>query len=156
MSDLAITCHDGGTATHVVLTRYEHHQHKNTLHHISNIRLGRQAQSTPRQRRLETRPGTICGTRHAVQAALDRPFRFGTQHPTTPLQRKMEGPKVRSGGRTPPPRRKLAPRRQLVQPSLAPITQPRPKTMTEQRIGYNSPPKLDKKSMAPCTYRDGF
>jgi hypothetical protein len=70
-SDLTITCHDRGTTTPMLLTRHEQHQPHGTLHQISGQRLGRQAQSTPRQRRLETRPGTFCGTLSEVRSALD-------------------------------------------------------------------------------------
>jgi hypothetical protein len=89
-------------------------------------------------------------------ATLDQRLRLGTQHPTTSLQRRMEGPHVRSGGRTPPPTRRLAQREQVVQPSLAPTTQPRPKTTTERRNGYISRPTLEGESLAPNAYRDGF
>jgi hypothetical protein len=107
-------------------------------------------------RRLETRPGIVCGARREARSALDRPLRLETQHPNTSLQRRMEGPNVRSGGRTPPIRRKHAPRKHFVQPSLAPLTQPSPKTTTERCNGYKSRPALGMVSMAPSTYRDGF
>jgi hypothetical protein len=140
----------------MVLTRHEKHQHHGTLHHVSSQLRGRQAQSTPRLRRLETRPGIVCGTRHEIRAALDRPLRLGPQQPTTPLQRRPEGPYVRSGRRTPPPRQRHAKRKQLVQPSLAPTTQPRPKSSTKRHNGYRSRPSLEWECLAPSAYRDAF
>jgi hypothetical protein len=68
----------------------------------------------------------------------------------------LERPHVRSRGRPPLPRQRQARRKQLVQPSLAPPTQPRPKTATEQRSSYRSRPSLDMKCMASGAYRDGF
>jgi hypothetical protein len=104
-SDLAITCHDGRAATIVVLTRHEQLNIK-ARYIISPANVWADKLSRNLDSDDWRLPFTICGTRHAVGLALDRPFRFGTQHPTTPLQRGMEGPNVRSGGRTPPPRRK--------------------------------------------------
>jgi hypothetical protein len=54
----------------------------------------------------------------------------------------MEGPNMRSSGRTRHVRRELALRKQIVQIPLAPPPKPCPKTTIERRIGYSSrPPK---------------
>jgi hypothetical protein len=81
---------------------------------------------------------------------------FCTQHPTTALQRMVEGPNVRSGGRSPPIRRKVPARKQPLQPPMAPPTKPRPKTTTERRSGYSNRPPVGQKSMAPSAYLYGF
>jgi hypothetical protein len=75
----------------VVLTRHEHHQPPGTLHPFGSQRPSRQAQSTPRQRRLEARPGAVCGTRREVRATLDRSLRFCARHPTTTIQAPPNG-----------------------------------------------------------------
>jgi hypothetical protein len=62
--------YDGWTTTLMVPNRHKQHHHHGTLHYVSSQRLDRQALSTPRQRRLETRPGHVCGTRHEIWAAL--------------------------------------------------------------------------------------
>jgi hypothetical protein len=154
--DLTVANYDGRTTTIMVPTRHEQHHYQGPLHQVSGQRLGRQAQSTPRQRRLETRPGIVCRTRHEVRKTFVRPLRLGPQRPPTPLQRRLEGPHVRGIGRPPPPRQRLAQGNQLVQPTLAPPIQPRPKPSTERRNSYRSPPSLDMKGLAPSAYRDGF
>jgi hypothetical protein len=140
----------------MVPTRYEQHHHQGPLHQVSGQRLGRHAQSTSRQRRLETIPVIVCRTRCEVRKPFDRPLRLAPQQTTTPLQRRLEGPHVRGCGRPPPLRQRLAQGEQLVQPTLAPPTQPRPKTSTERRSSYRSRPAPDTKGLAPCAYRAGF
>jgi hypothetical protein len=60
--------------------------------------LGRKAQPTPRQRRLEAMPNYICGARLAVRTMLDRPIRIITQLVASTIQRRMPRPDLRRGG----------------------------------------------------------
>jgi hypothetical protein len=86
------------------------------LHPVGSECMGRQAQTTPRQRRDEARSGPFSGTRREVRATLDRSRRVSIQHPTTKIQRMMERPDVRSGGRAPPIIRQFMLGKLLVQP----------------------------------------
>jgi hypothetical protein len=73
-----------------------------------------------------------------------------------PIQRMVEGPDLRSRVRPIPIGLRLAQGQQLVQPPVAPITQPRPKSNAERRNIYCSRPEMDGQDLAQCTYRDGF
>jgi hypothetical protein len=117
--------------------------------------MGRQAQPTPRQPQLEARHGALCGTRREVRKTFYRSLRVRAQQITSPIQlRWMEGPDLRSRGRLTPIG--LVQGHLMVQPPVAPITQPRPKATTERRNIHCSRPRMDIQGLAPYTYRDGL
>jgi hypothetical protein len=73
--NLTVTGKGRTTMTFVILTRHKSHQRTGTLHLFGSQRMGRKAQSTPRQRRQEDRPGSFCGARLEVMTTLYRSFR---------------------------------------------------------------------------------
>jgi hypothetical protein len=83
--------------------------------------VGMQAQPPPRQRRLAARPLNVSRNGHSTLPAHDRPLCVGAQHATSPLQRKLARPVMRSSGLPSPRRFVLARTKQLVQPAIWPL-----------------------------------
>jgi hypothetical protein len=99
---LAFTCDDRKSTTSLLPTRHQQHHHTRSLHPISSQRMGGQAQWTPRQRRVETLPGTICGSRRESRKPFDRSLCVCAKPSSTTVQRRTARPDVRGGGRFSP------------------------------------------------------
>jgi hypothetical protein len=155
MPYLTLSGHDGQTTTSLTLTRQKKHQPMSALHPIINRRLGRQALPTPRQRRLEARPGARRGTRREVRKTLYRSLHISGEHPTT-IEYKMEKPVMRSRGHALLIVLRLAQGKQVVQPLMAPPTQPREETAPKRFKSHNGYPYIDMQGQAPNAYRDGL
>jgi hypothetical protein len=117
--------------------------------------VGRQAQPPPQQRQLAARPLGVSRYGRSIRPPHDQPLCFGARHDISPLQRKLARLVVQSGGLPSPRRYVLARRKQLVQPSMATATRPRPKATAERRSSRMGRPRLATKSVAPCTYKFG-
>jgi hypothetical protein len=80
---------------------------------------------------------------------------FASALNTLLVQRKLARPVVRSSGVPSPRRFVMARKKQLLQPTMALATRPRPKTTSERRSSHNGLPPLARKSVALGTYRVG-
>jgi hypothetical protein len=117
--------------------------------------VGRQAQPSPRQRRLEARLLRASRNGHSIRPAHYRLVCVGSQHAIAPVQRKLARPVVRTSGLPSPRRFDLARGKQLMQPAMALATRPRPKTAAERRSSHSGRPPLARQSVAPGPYRVG-
>jgi hypothetical protein len=124
----------------VVPTRHQRHPHSTPLHTLRCEYHGRYTQPRARLRLLATQPSTRRPPSSPVGPPFYRPLHLYAQHVAITLQRHMARPLVR-GRRLPTPLRDgMAPRKQLMQPSLDCWPNPRCQTTCQAQPLPSWPP----------------
>jgi hypothetical protein len=102
--DLPLPGNEDRITPTMVHVGHQQHSHKTPVHPVRGEHVGKQAQPPPQQRQLAARPLSVSRNKHSIRPAHDRLVCVGSQHTTSPLQRKLARPIVRSSG-LPSPRR---------------------------------------------------